>query len=155
MVARRRWLGLTVLGFGVALVVVDITIVNVAMPAIIADLDLDFSDAAWVNAVYAVVFATFLITLGRVGDLLGRRRLFLAGLVIFLAASLSAAGSDSLRGLVASRAFQGLGAAMILPATLAIVKRHLPWARAGHCIRNLGGLSSGGWLPWVRCSGGG
>ena len=53
MVARRRWLGLTVLGFGVALVVVDITIVNVAMPAIIADLDLDFSDAAWVNAVCA------------------------------------------------------------------------------------------------------
>ncbi len=119
--SRRRWLGLTVLGFGVALVVVDITIVNVAMPSIIAGLDLDFADAEWVNAVYAVVFATFLITLGRLGDLLGRRRLFVAGLGVFLAASLVAGRAESLGALLGARAVQGLGAAMILPATLAIV----------------------------------
>src|SRR3990172_184000 len=155
MAARRRWLGLTVLGFGVALVVVDITIVNVAMPSIIADLDLDFSDAAWVNAAYAVVFATFVITLGRMGDVLGRRRLFLAGLMIFLAASLSAAGSDSLRGLVASRALQGLGAAMILPATLATVnatfrgrERAIAFGIWGSVIGGMAAVGPvlGGWL---------
>jgi EmrB/QacA subfamily drug resistance transporter len=152
---RRRWKGLTVLGFGVALVVVDITIINVAMPTMIANLRLDFSDAEWVNAAYAVVFATFLITLGRIGDLWGRRRLFLTGLTVFLAGSLVAGRADALGELVGARALQGLGAAMILPATLAIVNatfrgrdRAIAFGIWGSVIGGMAAVGPvlGGWL---------
>ncbi len=152
---RRRWLGLAVLGFGVALVVVDITIVNVAMPSIIVDLGLDFSDAEWVNAAYALVFATFLITLGRVGDLIGRRRLFVAGVAVFAGGSLLAARADSLTALVGARAIEGFGAAMILPATLAIVnatfrgrERAIAFGIWGSIIGGMAAVGPllGGWL---------
>jgi EmrB/QacA subfamily drug resistance transporter len=120
-VGFRRWAALCVLGLGVALVVIDITVVNVALPTIIASLDLEIADAEWVNSSYALVFAALLLTLGRLGDLLGRRRMFLAGLVVFAIASLIASRSTGLPPLVGARVLQGVGAAMVLPATLSIV----------------------------------
>jgi EmrB/QacA subfamily drug resistance transporter len=114
-------MSLAVLGLGVALVVIDITIVNVALPTVIASLDLEVADAEWVNSSYALVFASLLLTLGRLGDLWGRRRMFLLGLVVFALASLLASRSTDLFDLVSARLIQGIGAAMVLPATLSIV----------------------------------
>ena len=153
--SHRRWAGLLVLGLGVALIVVDITIVNVAMPLIVANLDLDFVDAEWVNVIYAAVFASFLITLGRVGDIVGNRRLFVMGNMAFFAASLAAAQADSLGALLGARALQGLGAAMILPATLALTnanfrgrERSIAFGIWGAVIGGMAAVGPvlGGWL---------
>ncbi|MDP3985071.1 MAG: MFS transporter [Acidimicrobiia bacterium] len=117
----RRWLSLTILGFGVALVVVDITVVNVVMPSIIGGLDLAIADAEWINTAYPLVFAALLIPLGRLGDRVGSKRIFVAGLAVFGVASLFVGSSASVATLVAFRGLQGVGAAMILPATLSTV----------------------------------
>jgi MFS family permease len=78
------------LSVGVAMIIVDATIVNVAIPSIIDDLGIELVDAEWINTIYSLVFAALLITLGRLGDLYGRKRLFHAGLVTFVAASMLA-----------------------------------------------------------------
>ena len=69
---RGRWIGLAMLSIGVAMIIVDVTIVNVAIPSIIRDLNLDSTQAEWINTIYALVFPALLITLGRLGDVLGR-----------------------------------------------------------------------------------
>src|SRR5487761_2482080 len=79
---RGRWLGLAMLSLGVAMIIVDATIVNVAVPSIIKELKLDSTTAEWINTVCALVFAALLITLGRIGALWGRRRLYLVGLAV-------------------------------------------------------------------------
>ncbi len=116
-----RWLSLTILGFGVALVIVDITVVNVVMPSIISGLDLEIADAEWINTAYPLVFAALLIPLGRMGDRVGSKRIFIAGLGVFGLASLLVGWADSVTTVVAFRGLQGVGAAMILPATLSTV----------------------------------
>ncbi len=118
---RGRWLGLAMLSVGVAMIIVDATIVNVAVPSIIRELRLDSTQAEWINTIYALVFAALLITLGRLGDVFGRRRLYLAGLVVFIGASMVAGLAPSGDLLLVARLFQGLGGAMILPATQAIL----------------------------------
>lgn len=118
---RRRWIGLGVLAAGLALIVIDGTIVSVALPVIISDLDLDLTDGQWVNSLYSVVFAGLLLGMGRLGDRLGRRHLFVAGLVVFGAGSVLAAMSVSAAPLIWARVVQGVGGALILPATLATV----------------------------------
>ncbi|HEX9978197.1 MAG TPA: MFS transporter, partial [Acidimicrobiia bacterium] len=151
----RRWLGLAVLGLGVAMIVIDITIVNVALPTVISRLDLEVADAQWVNTIYALSFASLLITLGRVGDIWGRRRLFLAGIGWFIVASLFAGRADSLAALVAARGLQGVGAAMILPATLSTVNagfrgrdRAVAFGIWGSIIGGMAAIGplAGGWL---------
>ena len=87
---RRDWAALLTIGFGVSLVIMDATIVNVALPVVIEDLSLTATEAQWMNAVYSLVFASLLITVGRVGDLRGRRRLFLIGMRVFMTASVFA-----------------------------------------------------------------
>ncbi|WP_329519962.1 MFS transporter [Spirillospora sp. NBC_01491] len=118
---RRRWLGMVVISLGVSLIVVDATIVGVLLPQIIGGLDLTSTGAEWVTSVYALVFAALLIPFGRAGDLFGRRRLFLLGVVVFTLASGCAAFSGSGSALIGSRALQGVGASMIMPATLSTV----------------------------------
>jgi EmrB/QacA subfamily drug resistance transporter len=118
---RGRWLGLAMLSVGVSMIIVDATIVNVAVPRIIRDLDLDSASAEWVNTTYALVFAALLVTLGRIGDVIGRRRLYLAGLALFGAASVVAGAAPTGELLIAARLLQGLGGAMILPATQSIL----------------------------------
>ena len=78
---RRRWLAMPFIALGVAMIIVDATIVNVAIPTIIRELDTTATAAEWVNSIYSLVFAALLITLGRVGDMVGRRRLFAVGTV--------------------------------------------------------------------------
>jgi EmrB/QacA subfamily drug resistance transporter len=117
----RRWLGLTVLSLGVSMIIVDATVVNVAIPTIIGDLHLGATDAEWLNTIYALVFAALLITVGRTGDIWGRRRLFVAGVIIFVLASLWAGRAWSSQSLITARLVQGIGGAMILPSTLSSV----------------------------------
>jgi EmrB/QacA subfamily drug resistance transporter len=118
---RRRWVGLAMLSVGVAMIIVDATIVNVAVPSIIRDLDLDSTQAEWINTIYALVFASLLVTLGRLGDVYGRRRLYLFGLAVFLAASVLAGIAPNGDVLILARVLQGVGGAMILPTTQAIL----------------------------------
>jgi len=118
---RGRWLGLAMLSLGVAMIIVDATIVNVAVPSIIRDLKLDSTAAEWVNAIYTLVFAALLVTLGRMGDVLGRRAMYLAGLVLFVVASMVAGVASTGEMLIGARLVQGLGGAMILPATQSIL----------------------------------
>ena len=118
---RRDWFALAVLATGLGLIVLDGTIVGVALPTIIADIHLDLTDAQWVNSLYAVLLAALLLSTGRLADRLGRKLLFLAGLVVFVAGSALAAVSDAAAPLIASRAVQAVGAALIMPSTLSTV----------------------------------
>ncbi|MFC4785324.1 DHA2 family efflux MFS transporter permease subunit [Nocardioides sp. MAHUQ-72] len=118
---RRKWLALALLCVVQFMVVLDIAIVNVALPSIKIDLGFSQGDLQWVISAYALVFGGFLLLGGRAADMLGRRRLFLVGTVVFTAASLLAGLAWSEPSLIAARAFQGLGAAIITPAALSIL----------------------------------
>ena len=118
---RRRWLGMVVISLGVSLIIVDATIVNVMLPRVVGDLRLTTTGAEWITSIYALVFAALLIPFGRAGDAYGRRRMLVLGTTVFVAASLLAARSGSGAELVGARLLQGVGAAMILPATLSTV----------------------------------
>lgn len=151
----RRWLGLAVIGTGMSLIVVDATIVNVAIPTIIHSLRLTFGDAEWVNSIYALVFAALLVTFGRLGDRAGRKRLFMTGLVVFLTASALAGAAPTGGLLIGARLLQGIGAAMILPATLSLInatfqgrERAIAFAVWGALIGGMAALGPllGGWL---------
>ncbi len=153
--AKVRWLGLAVLSVGVAMIIVDATIVNVAIPSIIDDLGIELVDAEWINTIYSLVFAALLITLGRLGDLYGRKRLFHIGLVVFVAASMLAGQAPTGGLLIAARSLQGVGAAMILPSTLSIVnasfqgrERAIAFGIWGSVIGGMAALGPllGGWL---------
>jgi len=103
------------------MIIVDATVVNVAIPTIIGDLGLQATDAEWMNTIYSLVFAALLISVGRAGDRWGRRLFFLAGVALFVLSSLWAAQAWSPQSLIAARFVQGIGGAMILPATLSTV----------------------------------
>lgn len=118
---RREWLGLAVLSIGLGLIVLDGTIVGVALPAIIGDLQLDLTEAQWVNSLYAVLLAALLLSTGNLADRWGRKRLFLAGLVVFVAGSILAAAASTAGMLIGARAVQAVGAAFIMPSTLSTV----------------------------------
>ncbi|GGO00853.1 MFS transporter [Microbispora rosea subsp. aerata] len=152
---RQSWLPLIVLATGVSMVIVDATIVNVAVPAIIADLRLGATDVEWVNSIYSLMFAALLIPFGRAGDRYGRRRLFALGVAVFLLASVLAATSVSGPMLIAVRAVQGAGAAMAVPMTLAIInrvyvgrQRVIAFAVWGSIIGGMAAVGplAGGWL---------
>jgi EmrB/QacA subfamily drug resistance transporter len=117
----NKWLVLVLICLAQFMVVLDATVVNVALPSIQKDLHLSESNLQWIVNAYTLVFGGFLLLGGRAGDLLGRKRLFLIGLVIFTVASLldGLAGSEGV--LIGARALQGLGAALISPAALSII----------------------------------
>ncbi|MDX6556574.1 MAG: hypothetical protein QOD86_2769 [Miltoncostaeaceae bacterium] len=118
---RQKWLALALLCVVQFMVVLDIAVVNVALPAIQVDLGFSQENLQWVISAYALVFGGFLLLGGRAADLLGRRRIFIAGLVVFSISSLLAGLAWSEPSLIAARAFQGLGAAIITPAALSIL----------------------------------
>src|SRR6266508_617879 len=118
---RRKWLALALLSVVQFMVVLDIAIVNVALPSIQVDLGFSQENLQWVISAYALVFGGFLLLGGRAADLLGRRRIFLAGLVVFTLASLLAGLAWSETSLIGARVLQGLGAAIISPAALSIL----------------------------------
>ncbi|RLY93787.1 MFS transporter [Kocuria tytonicola] len=118
---RRDWVALGALAAGLGMIVLDGTIVGVALPAIISDLHLDLTDAQWVNSLYAVLLAALLLSTGKLADRWGRKTMFMAGLLVFAGGSLLAALSGTAGALIASRAVQALGAAFIMPSTLSTV----------------------------------
>jgi EmrB/QacA subfamily drug resistance transporter len=118
---RRKWLALALLSVVQFMVVLDIAIVNVALPSIQVDLGFSQENLQWVISAYALVFGGFLLLGGRAADLLGRRRIFLVGVAVFTLASLLAGLAWSESSLIGARALQGLGAAIITPAALSIL----------------------------------
>ena len=115
------WLVLVLVCLAQFMVILDATIVNVALPSIQADLGLSESGLQWIVNAYALLFGGFLLLGGRAGDLIGRKRVFLAGLVLFTAASFVCGVSNGETMLIISRGIQGLGAALVSPAALSIV----------------------------------
>lgn len=118
---RKRWLALMVLCLGVLMIVLDTTIVNVALPSIREDLGFSETALVWVVNAYMLTFGGFLLLGGRLGDLFGHRRLFLAGITLFTIASLACGLSNSQSLLVASRAVQGLGGAVVSAVALSLI----------------------------------
>jgi EmrB/QacA subfamily drug resistance transporter len=118
---RRKWLALALLSAIQFMVVLDIAIVNVALPSIQVDLGFSQENLQWVISAYALFFGGLLLLGGRAADLLGRRRIFLVGVIVFTVASLFAGLAWSEASLIGARAFQGLGAAIITPAALSIL----------------------------------
>ena len=110
---RRRWLALMVLCLGVLMIVLDTTIVNVALPSIRQDLAFSETALVWVVNAYMLTFGGFLLLGGRLGDLFGHRRVFLAGIVAFTLASLACGLANSQALLIAARAVQGLGGEVV------------------------------------------
>jgi EmrB/QacA subfamily drug resistance transporter len=117
----NKWLALALLAAAQFVVVLDASIVNVALPSIGRDLDFSQGDLSWVVNSYVLVFGGFLLLGGRLADLLGRRRMFIIGIVLFAVASLAGGLAQSSGWLIAARAVQGLGAALLSPAALSLV----------------------------------
>src|SRR5690348_335595 len=118
---RRKWYALALLSAVQFMVVLDIAIVNVALPSIQADLGFSQENLQWVISAYALTFGGFLLLGGRAADLIGRRRVFLVGLLVFTAGSIFAGLAWDDVSLIGARAVQGLGAAVISPAALSIL----------------------------------
>jgi MFS family permease len=118
---ERKWLALALLALAQFVVVLDASIVNVALPSIGRDLEFSQENLSWVVNAYTLTFGGFLLLGGRMADLLGRRRLFMAGIVLFGIASLLGGLSETEGQLIAARALQGLGAALLSPAALSLV----------------------------------
>lgn len=152
---KRRWFALAFVALGVAMIILDGTVVNVALPSMIKDLDLTTSDAEWVTAAYSLTFASLLILSGRISDRAGRRLLFVIGVVIFVGTSILVGLSDSSIHIIVARAFQGIGAALMLPSSLGILNstftgksRAIAFAVWGGTIGGMAALGPlvGGWL---------
>jgi EmrB/QacA subfamily drug resistance transporter len=126
---RRRWLALYVLCVGMLMIVLDATIVNVALPSIQDDLGFSQSDLAWVVNAYLIAFGGLLLLAGRLGDLLGQRRVFLTGLTVFTAASLLCAVAQSQEMLVGARFVQGVGGALTSAVILGMIVTMFPEPR--------------------------
>ena len=117
----RRWHALALVCVAFFMVVLDVAIVNVALPSIQTDLDISRSTLQWIVTAYSLAFGGFLLLGGRAADIFGRRRVFMIGMVIFTTGSLACALSNSGTALILFRAYQGVGAAIVSPATLAII----------------------------------
>ncbi len=118
---RRRWIALIIVCLGQLMIVLDTTIVNVALPSIQRDLHFNQANLTWVVNAYLISFGSFLLLAGRLGDLIGRKRIFLSGLVLFTAASAACGLADSQAALIAARFVQGLGGALAASVILAII----------------------------------
>ena len=155
LTGRKRWVALLFLALGVAMIILDATVVNVAIPTMVEDLGLSTTDAEWVNAIYALLFASLLLLSGRLSDIIGRRLMFVGGVALFAVASVMVAMSDQAYELIGARAFQGVAAAMILPASLSVLNavyrgkdRAIAFAVWGATIGGMAALGPlvGGWL---------
>ena len=139
---NRKWWTLAAVAFGLFMIMLDNTVVNVALPAIEKDLRISISELEWIVTAYALTFAAFLITGGKLGDLYGRRRLFVVGLLIFTLSSLACGLAPSAGFLIGARAVQGVGAAMMNPATLSIITATFPPKQRGQAIGIWAGVSA-------------
>lgn len=133
---KQRWWALMVLCLGVLMIVLDTTIVNVALPSIREDLHFTETSLVWVVNAYMLTFGGFLLLGGRLGDLLGHRRMFLAGLTLFTVASLACGLAQGQGLLIAARAAQGLGGAVVSAVSLSLIMNL--FTEAGERARAMG-----------------
>ena len=139
---NRRWWTLGAMCFALFMIMLDNTVVNVALPSIQKDLDATISGLEWTINAYTLTFAVLLVTGGRLGDILGRRRMFLFGVVVFAVSSAAIGLSPGQAWLVAGRAIQGIGAAFMMPATLSIITVTFPPEERGKAIGTWAGVSA-------------
>jgi EmrB/QacA subfamily drug resistance transporter len=138
---RRKWLILGAAVFGLFMAILDASIVNIAIPTIQRDLGTDIETVTWVLNSYNLVFAVLLILAGRTADRLGRKKLFLFGIVVFSLASLGSGLSNRIETLIVWRAVQGMGAAIMVPVSLAIVTLAFPPHQRGLAVGIWGAMS--------------
>jgi EmrB/QacA subfamily drug resistance transporter len=139
---NRKWWTLAAVGFGLFMIMLDNTVVNVALPSIQRDLGARISELEWIVSAYALTFAALMLTGGKLADLLGRRSVFIAGLTIFAGASLACALAPSASFLIGARVVQGAGAALMNPATLSIITATFPPRERGTAIGIWAGVSA-------------
>jgi EmrB/QacA subfamily drug resistance transporter len=139
---NRKWWTLGSMSFALFMIMLDNTVVNVALPSIQSDLDASLSALEWTVNVYTLTFAVLLVTGGRLGDIFGRRRAFLFGVVVFALSSATAGLAPNEAWLVVSRALQGVGAAFMMPATLSIITNAFPAHERGKAIGTWAGVSA-------------
>ena len=139
---HRKWWTLVAVAFGLFMIMLDNTVVNVALPSIQRDLHVSVSQLEWVVNGYFLTFAVLMLSGGKLADLLGRRRIFIAGLVVFTLSSLACGLATSGGMLIAFRAVQGIGAAMMNPATLSIITATFPPRQRGMAMGIWVGVSA-------------
>src|SRR3954454_6188331 len=139
---NRRWWTLAAMCFALFMVMLDNTVVNVALPTIQHELDASISALEWTVNAYTLTFAVLLVTGGRLGDLFGRRKVFLIGVVIFAVSSAAIGFSPNDTWLVIGRAIQGAGAALMMPGTLSIISNTFPPEQRGTAIGTWAGVSA-------------
>ena len=139
---RRKWWTLAAVSFGLFMIMLDNTVVNVALPAIQEDLGADLSQLQWIVAGYALTFAALMLIGGKLADAYGRRLIFVIGIVIFTLASLWCGLSDTGEMLIVARVVQGAGAALMNPATLSIISATFPPKQRGAAIGIWAGVSA-------------
>jgi EmrB/QacA subfamily drug resistance transporter len=139
---HRKWWTLVAVSFGLFMIMLDNTVVNVALPSIQRDLKVSVASLEWVVNAYFLTFAVLMLTGGKLADLLGRRRIFITGLVIFTLSSLACGLAANGETLIAARAVQGAGAAMMNPATLSIITATFPRRQRGMAMGIWVGVSA-------------
>jgi EmrB/QacA subfamily drug resistance transporter len=140
--SNRRWWTLGAMCFALFMLMLDNTVVNVALPSIQRSLHTNLSALEWTVNAYTLTFAVLLVTGGRMGDIFGRRRMFLFGVVAFALSSATAGFAPSDAWLIGSRAVQGIGAAFMMPATLSIITQAFPAEERGKAIGTWAGVSA-------------
>src|SRR6266540_1260540 len=139
---NRKWWTLGAMSFALFMIMLDNTVVNVALPSIQRNLHASLSGLEWTINAYTLTFAVLLVTGGRLGDIFGRRRAFLTGVVLFALSSATAGLAPDALSLVVSRAVQGVGAALMMPATLSIITNAFPAHERGKAIGTWAGVSA-------------
>ncbi len=152
---RTRWFGLLFVSLAISLIIVDSTIINVSIPAIIEDLGISSTQVQWVQESYTLVFAALLLVFGALADRFGRRRMLIIGMALFTLASVFAGFSQDGNVLILARVLQGFGGAMVLPTTLSLVNANFQGKERGIAFAiwgsTIGGMVAvgpllGGWL---------
>ena len=139
---NRKWWTLAAVAVGLFMIMLDNTVVNVALPSIQQDLEISTSELEWVVNAYALTFGVLLLSGGKLADLLGRRAIFIIGLVIFTGASLWCGLAGGAESLIAARTVQGIGAALMNPATLSIITATFPPRQRGMAIGIWAGVAA-------------
>lgn len=155
MKIQNRWLGLVVIAMAISIVIIDGTIVNTIFPAIITDLSLTSTEVQWVQESYVLVFAALLLIWGSLGDQIGRRKLLIIGVTIFIISSVWAGQTETASEMIMARVVQGIGGSMVLPTTLSLVNANFQGKERGTAFAiwgaTIGGMVAigpvlGGWL---------
>lgn len=154
-IAGNKWATLAIVLIGFFMILIDISIVNVSIPTLINDLHANLADVEWVVSGFALAYAALLITFGRLGDLFGRKLLFLLGLTVFTIASFFSGEASTISTLIIARIFQGVGGAMLSPAVLSIISSTFQGRERANAFGAFGAVSGlavavgpilGGWL---------